>query len=117
MRLLIYILALALIGCDNAHSKPKKGRTHTTATSTPIATLQFPTPTATEVPTPPVKNVAPKVQPATAPKETVKSVVNSLPTVQSKRWHDIKIKPSYDIAVNKAVMRYTHTHQRYETVE
>src|SRR5207248_7241598 len=37
--------------------------------------------------------------------------------LQANRWYSAKIKPSWDIALNKAIMLYLRTKDRYEAVE
>lgn len=126
MKLIAAILAtLVFTSCHK--EKPGKVRVIPSPSPSPsveIATLQLsPTPTATVIPSPtptaspPVKHVDAKVQPTPDVKAEVKTLVNTLPSVQSKRWHDIKIRPSFEIPANKAVMLYLRTHARYEAVE
>lgn len=76
-----------------------------------------PKPSQTPSPSPAVRHVAPRAQQTPDAKTLVKAVVISLPSVQRTRWNNAKIKPVFEIAVNKAVMRYMNTRTRYETVE
>lgn len=121
-RFALFVVAVATLqlGC-----KPKV-KPPSPVVPTPSATVQsFPTATATATPkptvspspSPPVRHVAPKEQPKPDAKADVKAIVNTLPSVQRTRWNNAKIKPVFEIAVNKAVMLYMRTCTRYETVE
>lgn len=64
---------------------------------------------------PPVRNVAPGHEaPVAFVKPTATPVVAA--GIQATRWHKAKLKPSWEISLNKAVMLYLQTQERYEKV-
>lgn len=102
--LYVAILLIGQIGC----SKPTQAQ--------PIATLQFAQTDAVPNIPPPVKHVEAKPQPTPTLVETVKAAVKKSPSIQRSQWEAIKITPQFEIAVNKAVMLYQRTAQRYIVV-
>lgn len=108
------IIFMFFSGCQPAQSQGKKEKDV-------VATLQLsPTPIPKIghiVPRPEVKHVAVKAQPTPEPAAQVKAIVQRLPSIQRTRWSQIKIKPQFEIAANKAVMLYERNTSRYETVE
>lgn len=66
-------------------------------------------------PTPAIRHIAPKplpvmATPTPAPRKTSLSI-------QEERWRAAKIRPQFQISVDKAVMLYERTRARYEAVE
>lgn len=79
--------------------------------STPIKVLaQAPAPSVSASPSPPVKGAQPGHEPET-------KVVGHAVGLQADRWYAAKIKPVWRDSINKAVMLYERTQERYKAVE
>jgi hypothetical protein len=100
-----WLLALALCACQK---EPKI----LTLSAEPPRVFATPTPAAT----PPIRHVLARPQPKQDPDAVLDQIIEA-PSIQQKRWRAAKIKPAYQIAVDKAVMLYLRTQSRYETVQ
>jgi lysozyme family protein len=81
--------------------------------STPVRVLAQASPIAASPiasPSPPVKGAQPGHEPET-------KVVGRAVGLQADRWYAAKIKPVWRDSINKAVMLYERTQERYKTVE
>jgi hypothetical protein len=81
--------------------------------STPVRVLAQVSPVAASPiasPSPPVKGAQPGHEPET-------KVVGRAVGLQADRWYAAKIKPVWRDSINKAVMLYERTQERYKTVE
>lgn len=99
------ILTVALCACEER--KPPV----TLAPEQPIVSI-----TPTPAPSPPIRHAVPRPQPTPEPEQVLKTIIEG-PSINRDRWNAAKIKPSWQIAVDKAVMLYLRTKDRYEAVE
>jgi lysozyme family protein len=67
-------------------------------------------------PAPEVRHAVARPTP-TLPPEVIVKVVTEPASLQRDRWDAAKIKPSFQISVDKAVMLYLRTKSRYESVQ
>lgn len=73
-------------------------------------------PTPIPSPSPEVRHAVARPTP-TLPPEVILKVITEPASLQRDRWEAAKIKPSFQISVDKAVMLYLRTKGRYEAVQ
>lgn len=72
--------------------------------------------TPTPAPSPEVRHAVARPTP-TLPQKTIDKALTEPASLERDRWDKARIKPSWQISVDKAVMLYLRTKDRYEAVE